>query len=466
MCTTSNLKQIIKILLLFLSLSQLVYSQDNQTVEGNIPITAQENGQLNKSDINDHFSTVDTVLISSTTNKTTPQTVGKSDNQGLFLTHINTLYHDLYRQLSEYQRTLLLMVVIFVLFIILITTGRIYMEKRVQRIEQYTFCKLSEHSEVTDMLFKNQPCSEKNTAIMKNMKFNVAPIRPLNQPLPTPAKQIQLIIDYANSFNHIRVKPWLLTNSWGLGLATAKGNVRSENQDYGLCFKTNGYDVLIVADGCGGVPYGQKAAYLVTVSAAISLIRTFGMTLSWLTTHINDAIEKAIQDAAHRLAIEGDKLNITDIRGGLRTTLIIVIGNKHEIGYAYIGDGGGYIVKSSSGEVHSFLEPQKANEFSLNVLAASLGPKMEGEPVTGVLKRSPGDLLIVGTDGIFDRVDKDFPNDVLRGCIHYNGDLNKAAEHIINELAMFRDGAGYICDDNLTLGIMGDGTIPKLSEDI
>jgi serine/threonine protein phosphatase PrpC len=244
-------------------------------------------------------------------------------------------------------------------------------------------------------------------------------------------------------------------------LATAKGNVRSENQDYGLCFQIAGHQALVMGDGCGGVPHGQRAAYLASVSAAVSIIRTFARSSRWHAPCLKSAAQKAIADAGHRLAIEGDKLNISEIRGGLRTTLIVVVANKRQIGYGYIGDGGGCVVHSS-GEVQHFLKPQKANEFAMNVLAASLGPMMEGQPVAGVLKRSAGDVLVVGTDGIFDRVDKGFPKDVLRGCIQFHGDLQKTAEHVIQELASFQDGAGYICDDNLTLGIMGDRTAPSL----
>jgi len=167
--------------------------------------------------------------------------------------------------------------------------------------------------------------------------------------------------------------------------------------------------------------------------------------------------------AARRLAIEGDKLNITDVRGGLRTTLIVVIGNHKKLGYSYIGDGGGYIV-SPTGETRQFLAPQKASNSAMNVLAASLGPMMQGEPVTGMVDRRAGDIVIVGTDGVFDRVETSFPADVLRGCIQYDGDLQRTAEQVVGELASFKDTAGYVCDDNLTLGIMGSGISTSLSK--
>ncbi|MBI4641459.1 MAG: hypothetical protein HY731_12240 [Candidatus Tectomicrobia bacterium] len=142
--------------------------------------------------------------------------------------------------------------------------------------------------------------------------------------------------------------------------------------------------------------------------------------------------------------------------------MIIVIGSQRAYGYAYIGDGGGCVIRAS-GIIEPFLVPQKADKEMMNVLSASLGPLMQGEPVFGTLLRVPGDLLLVGTDGIFDRIEESFPKDVLKGVIHLKGDLQKVADQVLNELAEARDASGYICDDNMTLGLMGDRAQPTLS---
>ena len=249
---------------------------------------------------------------------------------------------------------------------------------------------------------------------------------------------------------------------WTLGLSTAKGNVRPENQDCGLSFRTaGGHGVLVVADGCGGVPHGKAAACLACASAAESVKRSYRVGRRLRTPRAQDAAARAVRAAGRRLAAEGDRLNIRESLGGLRTTLIVVIEDGKEIGYAYIGDGGGCVVRAT-GEIQPFLTPQKADGL-MNVLAASLGPTIEGEPVTGTLSRMPGDLVLVGSDGVFDRVGPDFPKDVLRGCITYEGDLQAAADHIVDEMASFKDPSGYYpCDDNLTLGLLGDGTPPRL----
>lgn len=390
----------------------------------------------------------------------------ESSTRKLFSEETQIIKEELNHQRKNLEKMITLLVILGVLAVGLLFSGWILMEKRIRQIERNTVVSFGaqpmEHVTSHQLQAASATCEEASMKHAGTPKVRVEPKRPQERPLPSPSEKMRDIINAAEKLVHIRVKPQNTSRPWSLGLATAKGNVRSENQDYGLCLQTDRHDVLIVADGCGGIPHGQRAAYLAAVSAAVSVLNSYGRSPLWYAPHVKNAAEKAIRDAAHRLTVEGDKLNVTDINGGLRTTLIVVVGNKREIGYAYIGDGGGCIIRSS-GEIINFLEPQKANEFAANVLAASLGPMIEGEPIKGLLKRESGDLLIIGTDGVFDRVDEAFPKDVLRACIHYKGDLQKASEQIIDELASFQDSAGYICDDNLTLGIVGDGSAPKLS---
>ena len=376
---------------------------------------------------------------------------------------------DLFDALGAHRRALrrlwVWLIVIGAVAIAVLTTNRMAVERRLHRAEQLVMSGLSEKAAaISNGPATPEPAtrSTPDPQARTEARVPIAPARPPLQIPPDSTRQMQSIIACANRFYHIREKPRLPSGTWDLGLATHKGHVRSDNQDYGLGFHIGGHDVLVVADGCGGIPHGQRAAYLAVVTAAVSIVRTYGMASRWNVPHVRGAAERAIMDAAHRLAIEGDKLGVHDIRDGLRTTLIVVIANDdHEVGYAYIGDGGGYVVKTI-GEAHRFLVPHKASGFAANVLAASLGPRMEGEPATGVFRRSPGDLLLVGTDGIFDRTEEaTFGKDVLRGCLQHAGDLQGAADQIVEELACFQDANGYICDDNMTLGIMGDGTAPS-----
>jgi len=442
---------------------QDTYLNDNLQDHGTL--THQiESIQIDQQDLRSNLTARSGELTTSITEKVGAQiTEAGRASEELTKRDMDTLRWNLNQQRQDFNMAVVWLATICTLIVGLIVTGRILMEKSIGQVEQDAISRLSETAVINGDIAKPLQASGEGVGLAAKLdkKVKIELTRPKPQPLPSPLEQMQAIIASANRFHHIRAKPALSSESWGIGLATDKGFVRLENQDFGLIFKINGHDVLIVADGCGGLPHGQRAAYLAATSAAVSIVRAYGTAPRWYSPNVKDVAAKAILDAAHPLAVQGDKLNITDIRLGLRTTLIVVIGNKSEVGYAYIGDGGGCVVKAT-GEVNRFLDPQKANDFAMNVLAASLGPVMEGEPVTGLIKREAGDLLVVGTDGIFDRVDQGFPKDVLRGCIEYNGDLQMTAERIVAELASFKDSAGYICDDNLTLGIMGDGTAPRL----
>jgi len=279
--------------------------------------------------------------------------------------------------------------------------------------------------------------------------------------IPSPDQVLQTLSDFAQNsplISHTPLKPsW----SWSLGYATHTGNVRKENQDYVTCFRVGEYDVLICADGLGGLPKGQQASFLAVFEAAKSALQELGSKSSWRSIRLEKVLRKTLSQAHHILSTHGDKLRITNINGGLRTTLIIVLAKGTEVHYGYIGDGALDILRTS-GTMDSLMIPQKHGQL-LNVLSASLGPQCQGEAVTGQVQRTPGDLIIVSTDGIADRVDAPaFARDIMRTAIRNNGDLHAVAQQVVEELASSKDEHGYICDDNLSLALLGTGQTPLL----
>ena len=284
--------------------------------------------------------------------------------------------------------------------------------------------------------------------------------------MDSPELQEQLVAASKTAFKSLKVFPSRPALPWQLGVASVKGNVRSQNEDVGVTFGIGDFDVLIVADGCGGIPHGREAAYLAAASAGIRLIQILGTPPRWGFPNVEDAIRSAIWSAHHQLALQADDFGIAcgDINGGLRTTLIIAVGCRDQLHYGYVGDGGGWLVRSN-GKVDRFLAPQKSPDV-LNVLEASLGPLMAGNPVIGTLERETGDLALIGTDGVFDRIPAKeievFGKDVLRACIQCDGELQNVAIQVCAEYAELKDTAGYICDDNLTLGLLGTRTKPVL----
>lgn len=279
--------------------------------------------------------------------------------------------------------------------------------------------------------------------------------------IPSPEQVLQTLADFAQSSPLISHTPLKPTWSWSLGFATHTGNVRKENQDYVTCFRVGEYDILICADGLGGLPKGQQASFLAVSEAAKTVLQELGSKSSWKSIRLEKVLRKTLSQAHHILSAHGDKLRITDINGGLRTTIIIVLAKGTEVHYGYIGDGALDILRTS-GTLDSLMIPQKYGQL-LNVLSASLGPQRQGEAVTGQVERTPGDLIIVSTDGIADRVDApDFARDIMRTAIRNNGDLNAVARQVVAELAGSKDEHGYICDDNLSLALLGTGQTPIL----
>jgi len=278
--------------------------------------------------------------------------------------------------------------------------------------------------------------------------------------VPSPEQLIQVLSDFPISAPLLQA-PTRPTDSWSLGFATHPGNVRKENQDYVICFQLGKYDALICADGLGGLPKGQQASFLAVFETAKSIIQQLG-AISWKPIQPKKVIKKALSQAHHILTAYGDKLSISDINGGLRTTLIIALANATDVHYGYIGDGGLDILRST-GHLESLMTPHKHGQL-LNVLSASLGPEKQGDAVIGQIERRPGDLLIVSTDGIADRIDApEFARDIMRLAIHKKGDLHAVAKQVVEELANSKDDHGYICDDNLTLALLGTGYTPVLA---
>ena len=292
--------------------------------------------------------------------------------------------------------------------------------------------------------------------LKKNKKVAPASVKVLEPPVFSSEQQTAQA-DSTREHKGI-VKP---CGAWSIGTATKKGNVRAENQDACLGFQINEHDVVLVADGCGGLPYGGKAASLAVSCAKTSILTALQADK---ITSLRVIALRAVLKAAWRLIEEGRLMGIREINEGLRTTLIVIVADKKEIAYSYIGDGGGLVLKTT-GEIKKFLEPQKASETALNILAASLGPILQGWPKYGTIPREEGDLIITVTDGIFDRVPNftTFAKDVLSYCVRNAGDLEKAADLVTEEIISYQDHLGYVCDDNVSLGLIGDGCQPVLS---
>ncbi len=247
--------------------------------------------------------------------------------------------------------------------------------------------------------------------------------------------------------------------SWGVGLSSHQGHVRGENQDFGLAFRAGDCQVVCIADGLGGISGGRDASRIAVAAAAWSVLATLqDRAAAGLPSLVS---EKALLDAAAALALAGISEHTGGAARGLRTTLLVLTATPAAFGLAYVGDGGGLVVHST-GTIDTLLHPQKANGLA-HVVAASLGPVLEGEPQVVLAERKEGDVVLLGTDGVFDRTLPSFPKSVLRALVEGRGDAQAVATRVVGDLAEASDSSGYICDDNLTIGIVGPGSAPALA---
>jgi len=184
-------------------------------------------------------------------------------------------------------------------------------------------------------------------------------------------------------------------------LTTITGQ-RSENQDY-VCsfeiFDVEGaplYQVMVVADGCGGHLGGKDASCIATRFASESIIQNVDC-LSPMAL-LKNAFGEA-SNATQKIGTQSWQPH------DLRTTLIVTIATPTHYHIGWIGDGG-VSVHRHNGIWEDLIQPHKGE--IQNLLNASLGPTQDGEPSFTVVPRREGDLFYMGSDGVFDVVDHSF----------------------------------------------------------
>jgi serine/threonine protein phosphatase PrpC len=257
----------------------------------------------------------------------------------------------------------------------------------------------------------------------------------------------------------------LPTMSDHVAVATDRGP-RQSNQDCGLAFAVTSqepWEVLVLADGCGGSPNAADASRIAVRAAAESILLSINddAQLAW-ACHPQEVAIRSIMDAQSALAVEAKRQDLP--RKALRTTLICIVQKHRTVGYAHVGDGGG-VLGAGLDNCQEFLVPQKSHGRN-NVLRAALGPDMIGGPRAGTLEMaSDHHMIIAGSDGVFDLYE---PSDVLESvgrCVREaNEDLQAVATGFIQALAAQTDEKGdLLASDNITRGIMvpTHGTVVK-----
>ncbi|MCA3099928.1 MAG: protein phosphatase 2C domain-containing protein [Rhodocyclaceae bacterium] len=218
------------------------------------------------------------------------------------------------------------------------------------------------------------------------------------------------------------------------------GPARMRNEDAVLSLSLAGErQALIVADGMGGHPDGHLASRLAVLGAA--------RVLAALTRGSTEAILGCAFHGAARLLTRASAAG--EVHPDAGTTLIVAIleANRYVIGW--IGDGGAY-VRRQDGVVETVVHPHKAG--LANVLERYLsGTSSTWEcPSVATLPRECADLLLVGTDGVMDRVaPKEMLDWLWEQC---RGEpLGAALATLIEHFAGSVDQGMPVAEDNMTL---------------
>jgi serine/threonine protein phosphatase PrpC len=249
---------------------------------------------------------------------------------------------------------------------------------------------------------------------------------------------------------------------WSLGAATGQGAVRARNEDCVEGFDDRIFRSLVGADGMGGAEFGQLAAQRAVAAAREDIIDSAKYACRTGQVDPQAAASRACCAAWFELRRLADLMNLCNAEA-LRTTLMIVIIAEGRIGWSYIGDGQ-IVILRNDGQIEQIMRPQKGG--ASNILWASLGPVIDGGAHSGESEWHPGDVVILGTDGCFDRVGPTYPLDLIGTADDFNGDLQRCVEFSLKEMTEAQTPNGqFIFADNITLAIAGSGQRPGFLEE-
>lgn len=226
-----------------------------------------------------------------------------------------------------------------------------------------------------------------------------------------------------------------------LGLVSVRGPVRERNEDFAWHVRQGERTYLIVSDGMGGHAHGNLASRVAVYAAR-----------QYIAEHPDQAIRTVIATAFREA--QAILAPVAGIAGpdamAMGCTLIILGIQADRYVCGWIGDGGAH-VRRLGGAVEPLLRPHKGE--AANLLARYLGTDTAEVPDMIEAARRPGDLVVLGSDGVFDRFD-DIPAllDYLDG-LRARGGVQHAVDELICNASQARDENGaWLADDNLTLG--------------
>lgn len=229
-----------------------------------------------------------------------------------------------------------------------------------------------------------------------------------------------------------------------LGIISAKGPVRSKNDDFAsgvhLQDKTT---FLISADGLGGYTDGNRASRIVTAVAWQVLARLSGEGT------LRTAIEAVFARSSEVMAEIARHLGYEPEEEALATTLIVVGADAEQYICGWMGDGGAYVCRSD-GSVEPLMEAHKGAHQ--NEVTRLIGPTTYGAPQFKEARRGKEELLALGSDGVFDRVDGEHFMTYLTDRYRNSTSLQNVIDNVVAYYGTLRSNDGsFLADDNMTI---------------
>lgn len=198
---------------------------------------------------------------------------------------------------------------------------------------------------------------------------------------------------------------------------TDKGKLRVKNEDYCAAKQTEGFCVLLLADGMGGANSGEVASSKAIETVLEKLNPALMKKLS--LPDIPRTLKKIIKETNKLLFNLGSQ---NSQYSGMGTTLEICIIKDDTAYVAHIGDSRVYKI-SSSGDLlrltkdHSLVEymidsgeltrEEAVNHPQKNIITRALGTAADIEPDIISHPLSDGDVILVCSDGLTNMVSEE-----------------------------------------------------------
>lgn len=214
----------------------------------------------------------------------------------------------------------------------------------------------------------------------------------------------------------------------------SSGEVSRPCAEIGVALPDSGY-LLLVCDGMGGAAAGEVAAHIAATSIRQRLVDAGGAVSADPGEALGDAVAVANRAIFHEAQIRPKQR-------GMGTTCTAAIVLPGSLTVAQVGDSRAYLLRD--GKLRSLtkdqslavqlldagvLTPDQARSFPRrHVLLQALGPKTAVEPVISEYKLSPGDLVLLCSDGLHGPVSEGD----IEAALNAAGDLTETTKALVD----------------------------------